>query len=244
MPTQLNLFSSRIGPEKNFFVHTARSTSGSHNAVSNLSYTNLTTKTSKDVKEFVAMEQTCIQYTPPDIHCTNLGINNSNFYLNTPMPNPKYMRFHLDITPYKIIVHYNLNIVTPDGWVYIEIWNGMYGLPQASILANWLLKKRLVIKGYYQYQHTPGLWRHVWKNIMFCLVVDDFGIKVTNMHDMLDHLVNTLKEHYTIAIDMMGSLFCGIYLTWNYTLGHIDCHMPGYINKALTKYQHPKPVSP
>jgi hypothetical protein len=27
-------------------------------------------------------------------------------------------------------------------------------------------------------------------------------------------------------------------------VGHIDCHMSRYINKALTKYQHPKPVSP
>jgi hypothetical protein len=62
------------------------------------------------------------------------------------------------------------------------------------------------------------------------------------MHDM-DHLVNALKEHYTVAIDMTGSLFCGIHPTWNYTLGHVDCHMPRYINKALTKYQHPKPVS-
>ncbi len=42
---------------------------------------------------------------------------------------------------------------------------------------------------------------------------------------------------------MTGSLFCGIHLAWNYTLGHVDCHMPGYINKALTRYQHPKPVS-
>jgi hypothetical protein len=57
-------------------------------------------------------------------------------------------------------------------------------------------------------------------------------------------LVNELKEHYTVAIDLKGSLFCGIHLTWNDTLGHVDCHMSGYINKALTKYQHPKPVYP
>jgi hypothetical protein len=51
-----------------------------------------------------------------------LGINLANFFLNTPMPNPKYMRLPLDIIPDKIILHYNLcNIVTPDGWVYIEI---------------------------------------------------------------------------------------------------------------------------
>jgi hypothetical protein len=74
-------------------------------------------------------------------------------------------------------------------------------------------------------------------------VVDDFGIKVTNMHNM-DHLVDTLEEQYNVAVDLMGSLFCSIQLTWNYMQGHIDCHMPDFINKALTKYQHPKQVTP
>ena len=115
--------------------------------------------------------------------------------------------------------------------------------PKPASLQNQLREKCLAIKGYYQCQHTPGLWCHIWQNITFYLVMDDSGIKVTNMHDM-DHPVNALKEHYTVAIDMTGSLFCDINLTWNYTLGHIDCHMPGYINKALTKYQHPKPLSP
>ncbi len=82
----------------------------------------------------------------------------------------------------------------------------MYGLPQARILANQLLEKCLATKGYYQCQHTPGLWCHVWRNITFCLVVDDFGIKVTNMHDM-NHLINSLKEHCTVAVNMTGSLF-------------------------------------
>jgi hypothetical protein len=119
----------------------------------------------------------------------------------------------------------------------------MYGLPQAGIHANQLLEKCLATKEYYQCQHTPGLRRHVWQIITFGLAVDDFSIKVTNMHNM-DHLVDALREHYTVAVNMTGSLFCGIHLTWNYTQGHIYCHMPGYINKALTKYQHPKPVSP
>jgi hypothetical protein len=71
-----------------------------------------------------------------------LGINLANFYLNTPMPNPKNMRLQLDIIPEEIIVAYNLReLVTLDGWVYIEICKGMYGLPQASILANQLLEK-------------------------------------------------------------------------------------------------------
>jgi hypothetical protein len=44
---------------------------------------------------------------------------------------------------------------------------------------------------------------------LFCLVVVDFDIKDTNMHDM-DHLIDTLKEHYTVAVTMTGSLFCRI----------------------------------
>ena len=70
---------------------------------------------------------------------------------------------------------YNLrDLVDEDGWVYIKIRKGMYGLPQAGIIAkNQLLEKRLSEKGCYQCQHTRGLWRHVWCSIVFCLAVDD-----------------------------------------------------------------------
>ncbi len=89
---------------------------------------------------------------------TFYGIDLANFYLNTPMPTPKYMRLKLDIIPDEIIDHYNLrDLVDEDGWVYIKIRKGMYGLPQAGILANQLLEKRLAKKRYYQCQHTPGL---------------------------------------------------------------------------------------
>jgi hypothetical protein len=85
------------------------------------------------------------------------------------------MRLRLDPIPDEIITKYNLrDIVNKQGWVYVEIQKGMYGLPQAGILANKLLKKRLNAKGYYQRQHTPGLWRQVQRDIMFCLNVNNF----------------------------------------------------------------------
>ena len=172
------------------------------------------------------------------------GIDLANFYLNTPMPTPKYMRLKLDIIPDEIIVHYNLqDLVDKDGLVYIKIRKGMYGLPQASILANQLLKKRLAKKGYYQCQHTLGLWQHVWRSIIFCLVVDDFGIKVTHKSDMI-HLKEALEEHYTVAVNWDGTLSCGVKLTWDYINRHVGTRMPGYISKALTKYQHPHPTTP
>jgi hypothetical protein len=92
-----------------------------------------------------------------------LDIDLANFSLNTPLPNYKYMHLvRLNIIPDKIVLAYNLrDIVEPHGWVYIEIRMGMYSLPQASILANNLLEQLLSAKGYYQCQHTPGLWHHM-----------------------------------------------------------------------------------
>ncbi len=59
-----------------------------------------------------------------------------------PMADPEYMRLRLEIIPEKIIVKYNLrDLVDADGWVYVEIRKGMYGLPQAGIIANQLLEK-------------------------------------------------------------------------------------------------------
>jgi len=42
----------------------------------------------------------------------------------------------------------------------------------------------------------------------------------------------------------LASLFCGVKLTWDYINQHVTTHMPGYIDTALTKYQHPKPAVP
>jgi hypothetical protein len=68
------------------------------------------------------------------------------------------MQLRLDIIPEETLLAYKLrNIVDPDGWVYIEIRKGMYGLPQVGILGNKLLEQRLSPRGCYQCQHMLGL---------------------------------------------------------------------------------------
>ena len=59
----------------------------------------------------------------------------------------------------------------------MEIIKAIYGLPQAGVLVNKLLKKRLAPAGYYEMPHTPALWKHVSRPIAFTLVLDDFGVK-------------------------------------------------------------------
>ena len=65
----------------------------------------------------------------------------------------------------------------------MEIRKAIYGLPQAGVLANKLLKKRLAPEGYYEMPHTPGMWKHVSRPIAFTLVVDDFAVKYVNKHN-------------------------------------------------------------
>ena len=51
--------------------------------------------------------------------------------------------------PEDVIDHYQLQkIVTPDDFVYCKIQKGMYGLPQARIIAQELLTERLAKHGY------------------------------------------------------------------------------------------------
>jgi hypothetical protein len=107
--------------------------------------------------------------------CLCLDVN--NFYLGTPMYSFEYMHIPIKLIPQEISVQYNLLPLFSDGHVYIEVYKGIYGLPQAGILANQLLARRLAIHGYHQTKFTFGLWRHVTRLIKFTLVVDDFGVQ-------------------------------------------------------------------
>ncbi len=79
----------------------------------------------------------------------------------------EYMRLKLTDMPEDVIEHYKLrDVATPDGYVYCEIRKGMYGLPQAGIIAQELLAKRLKEHGYSQSETTPGLWKHEWRPII------------------------------------------------------------------------------
>ena len=64
----------------------------------------------------------------------------------------------------------------------------MYGLPQASILANKLLALWLGRHGYTQNPHTLGLWKHPTCPINFTLIVDDFGVQYTGK-EHAQHLI-------------------------------------------------------
>ncbi len=68
-----------------------------------------------------------------------------DFYLNTPI----YMQLKLSDISEEIIEESNLREkMTPDLYVYIEVRKGIYGLPQAGIIAQELLQEQLGKHGY------------------------------------------------------------------------------------------------
>ena len=113
----------------------------------------------------------------------------------------------------------------------------MYGLLHVGRLENDSLTKLLAPKGYLQWTHTPGLWRHKWRLILFSLVVDDFGVKNVGK-EHADHLISAIREFYLVSEDWNGSLHCGIKLKWDHQKQAVDISMPRYVALALQKYQH------
>jgi Reverse transcriptase (RNA-dependent DNA polymerase) len=180
--------------------------------------------------------------TPGAKFCT---IDIKDFYLNTPM-SPEdyaYMRIPRHAIPDDIFDKYELADKMHNGHAYLQIKKGMYGLKQAGRLANDQLVTFLASYGYRPVEHTPGLWRHDTRPIMFTLVVDDFGVQYTAQED-LDHLLDALRSHYKISFDPTGTKYCGLDLAWDYSKRTCQVSMPGYIERALQRFKHEAPTKP
>jgi hypothetical protein len=160
------------------------------------------------------------------------------FSLTAALDYYEYMKIPLALFPDWITTQYNLNAHARDGFVFLEIRRAVWGLPQAGILANKLLRKQLKPHGYYKCVNTLGLWRHATRPITFTLVVDDFGVKYMGK-EHADPLINCLKEEtYKLTEDWTGNRYCGILLCWDYEKRILDISMPGYIKKQLLKYEN------
>jgi hypothetical protein len=80
------------------------------------------------------------------------------FYLTVALDYFEYMKIPFLLFPVWTIEQYKLKKLALDGWVYIEMRQAVWGLPQAGILANKCLHCKLASFGYYQSTNTPGLW--------------------------------------------------------------------------------------
>ena len=114
----------------------------------------------------------------------------------------------------------------------------MYGLPQAGLIVNELLEKRLGKHEYTQSKIVPVLCTHKWRPIQFTLVVDAFGVKYVGK-DNSQHLISALQEDYTFTHDWEGKLYVGSTLDWYRKNHQVNISIPGYIKAALQRFNHP-----
>ena len=136
-------------------------------------------------------------------------IDISNFYYGTPMWIYEYMKIKLCEIPDDVIEYYKLRSIAHNGYVYIEIRQGMPGLKQAGKIENDRLTQHLAKHGYAPTPHTQSLWTHSTRKITFVLGIDDFGVKYVKKNDF-EHLVATLKLLYAITVDYTGRKFLGM----------------------------------
>jgi hypothetical protein len=191
----------------------------------------------------------------PSIHTADL--NTAKFHWNSVISTPakymcldikknhlmaclkyfEYMQIPLTLSPKWIQIQYKMKGVAYQGYTYLEIRHTVWGLPQAGILANKRLQKKLRPFGYFKHMNTPGLWYHELHPISFTVVVDNFGVKYIYKDDV-NHLVASIKATYTLTKDWSGDLYCGIMLSWDYINQTVDILMPGYTKKKLQEYNH------
>jgi hypothetical protein len=134
--------------------------------------------------------------------------------MGTPFPLYEYMRMLLSRFPEENVSKYNLKGLAVDGWVYVEIRKGIYGLKQEGLLDNQLLQKLLAPFGYYPARHTPGLWLHKTIPIAFSLIVDHFAVKCVVKHHA-DHLRDALLQSYDLTTDWEGKVYSCISFKWD-----------------------------
>ena len=171
-----------------------------------------------------------------------MTVDIKDFFLQTVMDQPEYMKIHSKYFLQDIQNKYNIKKkIHTDNYIYCKINRGVYGLKQAAHLAYDSLKHHLASYGYHPDKYAKNIWAHETCKTKFCLCVDDFGVQYFSQEDV-EHLLQALQDKYIIAKDFSGKIFCGLDITWDYVNGWVNISMKNYINKTLKKLLHPKPL--
>ena len=155
------------------------------------------------------------------------------------MKKSEYVKIRFSNIPQEFVDEYNLQEYTNKNWVYFEYLRGAYGLPKSDILAKNLLRSRLEKEGYYETATTPGLWQQKWRPIMFCIIVDDFGVEyVVKQH--AKNLAMILKKYHNITEDWTREI-CRNRTYMGLKQQNIWSHNGRVYTTALSKIWPPKP---
>jgi hypothetical protein len=118
----------------------------------------------------------------------------SDFHLNNPMERYEYLHITLAANPTCSMEEYKLEPLIHNGFIAVELRQGIYGLPQAGTVVNIQLQKQLS-------QHAPRIYKHTTRSIIFSLCVEDFGVKYAgreNAEHLRDNFESKIQYHHRL----------------------------------------------
>ena len=214
------------------FVYRVRGTAGGNNST----YDGPTTAYVSDMSTFKILCNKTISDEGKRMSTADI----SDMYLHSTLEAPEYMWIHLSDIPTEALTMFDVaSYVTPgSSKVAVRIKGGMYGLPQAGMLAQEKLIKLLYDHGYYMCKHTTCLFKHDLLSTEFTLTVDDFAI--SHLPNELNHLLDALRTVYPITYVTGTSTidYIGFHTEFNYDIPIRTCtvSMPGYMPAACDRF--------
>lgn len=168
-----------------------------------------------------------------------MTIDLKDFFLHGTLDRKEYMRIPLKWFSSADMIKYKINtfIEPGDTSVLVEVNGNMYGLVNASLVANRDIKK-LLHKNNFVETNTPSIYKHKTRNIQFSLVVDDFGVKYNETADA-EFLIEVLEKEYETTVDWTGKLYLGMKIDLDRHNQTLSISMEGYIQRLLARFQLP-----
>jgi hypothetical protein len=165
----------------------------------------------------------------------HITLDLEDFYLFTDLTEPEYMRMPLALIPISLRKELGMQDLPDNTSILWKVVKGLYGMPQAGLLAKLELNKLLAANGYHESATTPGLYSHVSRKIRFVIWVDDFLIKFKRGDKKdINHLLDVLSTKYKFKVDWSGRQYLGMTITHNQRQRTLTISMPGYVEKMLT----------
>ena len=180
----------------------------------------------------------CIVNSAVSDDATLTTMDIKDFYLNTTLTRPEFLKIHRKQISDAIMDKYNLHQFQVGDYVHVRVDKGMYGLKQAGLLSHERLVKHLASHDYIENPLVPCLFHHAKDDITFCLVVDDFLIKSFNA-PARQRLYTVMKKIFEITIDENESMikFLNITIRFDRPNQRFILSMPGYISKMLKRFE-------
>ena len=82
-----------------------------------------------------------------------------------------------------------------------------------------------------------GLRQPQNKPIQFYFVVNIFGVKYRGKENA-QHLKQILEQYYEVLTEWSRSKHVRLFLKWDYGNREVHILMSGYVQKALTRFEH------